>query len=164
MPHIKEYYTRQRLRDLYWWHGMDCQVENAIKSCATCLQHDKTATTHVAPRCLVPTPTTAWEKLAIDVVGLLNNAPQGCRFAITLTDYYSKWPEIAFAPDVTSATIIKFLSATFSREGKPLELVTDNGSQFVSAEFEAFLTERDIKHYCSSVYYPQANGEKIVKF
>ncbi len=151
--------TKQRLRDLYWWPGMDCQVENAIKSCSTCLQHDKTANTHVAPLCPVPTPTMAWEKLAIDVVGPLNNAPQGCHFAMTLIDYYSKWPEIAFAPDVTSATVVKFLSAVFSREGNPLELVTDNGSQFVSAEFEAFLADRDIKHYRSSVYYPQANGE-----
>ncbi len=151
--------TKQRLRDLYWWPGMDCQVENAIKSCSTCLQHDKTANTHVAPLCPVPTPTMAWEKLAIDVVGPLNNAPQGCRFAMTLIDYYSKWPEIAFASDVTSATVVKFLSAVFSREGNPLELVTDNGSQFVSAEFEAFLADRDIKHYRSSVYYPQANGE-----
>ncbi len=40
-------------------------------------------------------------------------------------------PEIAFAPDVTSATVVKFISAVFSREGNPLELVTDNGSQFV---------------------------------
>ncbi len=137
---------------------MDCQVENAIKSCPTCLQR-KTANTHVDPLCPVPTPTMTWEKLAIDVVGPLNNAPQGCRFAMTLIDYYSKGPEIAFATDVTSVTVVKFLSALFSREGNPLELVTDNGSQFVSAEFEAFLADRDIKHYRSFVYYPQANGE-----
>ncbi len=55
--------------------------------------------------------------------------------------------------------VVTFLSAVFSRERNPLELVTDNGSQFVSAEFEAFLADRDIKHYRSSLYYPQANGE-----
>ncbi len=58
----------------------------------------------------MPTPTTAWEKLAIDVVGPLNNAPQGCRVPMTLIIYYSKWPEIAFAPDVTAATVVKFNS------------------------------------------------------
>ncbi len=61
------------------------------------------ANAHVAPLCPVPTPTTAWETLAIDVVRPLKNVPQGCRFAMTLSDYYSKWPEIAFAPDATSA-------------------------------------------------------------
>ncbi len=28
--------TKLRLRVLYWWPGMDCEVENAIKSCSTC--------------------------------------------------------------------------------------------------------------------------------
>lgn len=37
--------TKQRLRRLYWWPGMDCDVEAAIKSCTTCSQHDKMATT-----------------------------------------------------------------------------------------------------------------------
>ncbi len=111
----------------------------------------------VAPLCPVPTPTTVWEKLAIDVVGPLNYTPQGCHIAMTLIDYYSKWTEIA--TDVTSATVVTFLSAAFSREGNPLQLKTDNGSQFVSAKFETFLADRDIKNYRRSVYYPQANGE-----
>ncbi len=78
---------------------------------------------------------------------------------MTLIDYYSKWTEIAFTTDVTSATVVKFLSAAFSCEGNPLQLKTDNGSQFVSAKFETFLADRDIKNYRRSVYYPQANGE-----
>ncbi|KAJ8272305.1 hypothetical protein COCON_G00111640 [Conger conger] len=66
-------------------------------------------------------------------------APLDCRYAITLVDYYSKWPVVAFTSEVTSATVIQFLFTVFSREGNPLELVTDNGSAFVSAEFKAFL-------------------------
>ncbi|XP_064469649.1 uncharacterized protein K02A2.6-like [Ornithodoros turicata] len=46
----------------------------------------------------------------------------------------------------------------FSREGYPQEIVSDNGSQFKSSEFENFLKERGIKHLCSSLYYPQGNG------
>lgn len=130
--------TKQRLRELYWWPGMDADVEVAIKSCTTCSQHDKTTITRAAPLQPVPLPNAAWEKLAMDIVGPFCSAPPDCRFAITLVDYYSQWPEVAFTSDVTSATVIAFLSAVFSREGNPLELVTDNGPSFVSAEFEAF--------------------------
>lgn len=151
--------TKQRLRALYWWPGMDASVQAAIKSCVTCAQHDKTAVVKAAPLTPVSLPDGAWEKLAIDIVGPYLNAPPDCRYAITMVDYYSKWPEVAFASEVTSASIIKFLSIVFSREGNPLELVTDNGSVFVSAEFESFLASRDIKHLRSSVYYPQCNGE-----
>ena len=76
-----------------------------------------------------------------------------CRFAITLIDYFSKWPEIAFTSQVTSTTVIKFLSTVFSREGNPKELISDNGSQFTSQEFKTFLKNRDITHRKSAVYY-----------
>jgi transposase InsO family protein len=42
--------------------------------------------------------------------------------------------------------------------GIPDVLVSDNGSQFVSAEFELFLSSCDVKHVKSSLYYPQSNG------
>ena len=120
--------TKQRLRDLYWWPGMDAHVESAIKACITCQQHDKTAVTHASPLQPVPYHNAAWEKLVIDVVRPFDSASLDCRFAITLIDYFSKWPEIAFTSQVTSTTVIKFLSTVFSREGNPKELISDNGS------------------------------------
>ncbi|KAL2098371.1 hypothetical protein ACEWY4_007578 [Coilia grayii] len=151
--------TKQRLRELYWWPGMDTDVQAAIKSCVTCAQHDKTAVVKAAPLTPVSLPDGAWEKLAIDIVGPYLHAPPDCRYAITLVDYYSKWPEVAFTSDVTCSSVIKFLSTVFGREGNPLELVTDNGSLFISSELESFLASRDIKHLRSSVYYLQCNGE-----
>ncbi|KAL2085986.1 hypothetical protein ACEWY4_019306 [Coilia grayii] len=120
--------TKQRLRELYWLPGMDTYVQAAIKSCVTCAQHDKTAVVKAAPLTPVSLPDGAWEKLTIDIVSPYLHAPPDCRYAITLVDYYSKWPEVAFTSDVTSSSVIKFLSTVFSREGNPLELVTDNGS------------------------------------
>ena len=37
-------------------------------------------------------------------------------------------------------------------------MVTDNGPQFVSAEFAVFLEERGIKHIRTALYHPEANG------
>ena len=108
---------------------MDAHVESAIKACITCQQHDKTAVTHASPRQPVPYTDATWEKLAIDIVGPFDSVPLDCRFAITLIDYFSKWPEIAFTSQVTSTTLTKFLSTVFSREDNPKELICDNGSQ-----------------------------------
>uniref|UniRef100_A0AAR2KIN6 Gypsy retrotransposon integrase-like protein 1 n=1 Tax=Pygocentrus nattereri TaxID=42514 RepID=A0AAR2KIN6_PYGNA len=151
----------QRFSDLYWWPGMNLQVENAIKTCTTCLQHDKTAITHTAPLHPVPIPKAAWEKVAIDIVGPFHHAVHDCRYAMTLIDYYSKWPEVAFASEVTSATVITFLSVVFSREGNPREVVSDNGPQFISSEFE--ITQMLAKHLSIDwafhiPYHPQSSG------
>lgn len=104
---------------------MDAQVEAAIKACIKCQSHGKSAVTSTTPLQPVPYPKQAWEKFAIDVVGPFNGAPIDCRFAVTVLPQY-KWPEIAFVPQVTSGTVIRFLSAVFSREGDPTELVSDN--------------------------------------
>lgn len=37
-------------------------------------------------------------------------------------------------------------------------LVSDNGSQFVSHEFETYLQDREIVHRKSSVYHPRERG------
>lgn len=71
--------TKQRHRELYWWPGMDSDVEVAIKSCTTSSQHDKTAITRTAPLQPVPLPNAAWEKLAMDIVGPFHSAPLDCR-------------------------------------------------------------------------------------
>ncbi|XP_064464128.1 uncharacterized protein K02A2.6-like [Ornithodoros turicata] len=150
--------TKQRLRDIFWWPRMDAQVEHVVRSCGICQAADKTAKPRTQPLTPVPFPSMPWEKLAIDITGPLEKASPDCRFAVTLVDYYSKWPEVFFSASVTSVTVITFLQQVFSREGYPQEIVSDNESQFKSSEFENFLKERGIKHLCSSLYYPQGNG------
>jgi len=90
--------------------------------------HDKTAVTRVPPLQPVPLPNAAWEKLAIDIVGPLDKGQMDCRYAITWIDYFSKWPEVTSTSQVTSATVIKFLTTVFGREGNLWELISDNES------------------------------------
>ncbi|XP_064463094.1 uncharacterized protein K02A2.6-like [Ornithodoros turicata] len=150
--------TKQRLREQYWWPGMDKRVEQLVGSCNVCQSADKSAKTTVPPLHPVPFPTAPWSKLAIDIVGPFDHLPAHCKYAITLVDYHSKWPEIAFASSVTTSAITNFLKHVFSREGFPDEIVTDNGPQFVATEFKDFLHQRGIRHSNVSLYYPQANG------
>ncbi|KAK7884454.1 hypothetical protein WMY93_027577 [Mugilogobius chulae] len=150
--------TKQRLRELYWWPNMDSLVYNVLSSCTVCQKCDKTAKATPAPLQPVEFPEGPFQHVAVDIVGPFERGPQDCRFAITLVDYFSKWPEVAFTSNATTATVLTFLSAVFSREGNPCAITTDNGPQFTSCDFADFLKERGIKHIKTSVYHPQANG------
>ena len=150
--------TKQRLRELFWWPAMDKAVEEAIATCDLCQTSDKVGKTRNTPLQPVPLPPGPWKKLGIDITGPFESTRE-CKYAIVLIDYYSKWVELAFVPEVTSRSVITFLSQVFAREGLPSEIVSDNGTQFVSAEFEAFLANLQIRHLKSSLYYPRANGE-----
>lgn len=147
------------LKAEYWWPGLRHDVERVVNECTTCHSVDKSAKVQQGPLQPVQYPDKPWSKLAIDIMGPFMTAPSNCRYIIVLVDYFSKWPEICFTTSISSSTIINFLAEVFAREGLPDEIVSDNGTQFTSSEFEAYLHVKGIKHIKSSLYYPQANGQ-----
>ena len=84
---------------------------------------------------------------------------------ILLVDAYSKFPEVVKMNSTTSTATIKALREIFSRFGLPEILVSDNGPQLVSQEFEQFCTKNGIVHRTSAVYKPATNGqaERVVQ-
>ena len=59
----------------------------------------------------------------------------------------------------TAETTITALRDIFSRHGLPEILVSENGSQFTSKEFEKFCVNNGIVHCTSAAYEPSTNGQ-----
>ncbi|UYV66879.1 hypothetical protein LAZ67_4003208 [Cordylochernes scorpioides] len=132
--------TKQRLREYYWWPGMDKDVEDLVTNCWVCKNHDKRLKSIRVPITPVERPAIPWTKLGLDIVGPFIDIEIGFRFAITLIDYTSKWPEVFCTNKTTS------------------KIVTDNGTPFISEEFEDFLGSNGIKHIRTANYHPACNG------
>lgn len=60
---------------------------------------------------------------------------------------------------MTSAATIECLRECFARFGLLTVLVSDNGTNFVSAEFKDFLTQNGIKHITTAPYHPSSNDQ-----
>ena len=58
----------------------------------------------------------------------------------------------------TSGKTITKLRETFTRFGLPEQLVSYNGLQFMSEEFETFLCMNEVKNIRSSPYHPASNS------
>ena len=71
----------------------------------------------------------------------------------------ARYFEVDILTSVTSPKVIESLEKIFCTPGLPQSLKTDNGTQFVSDEFERFLKKNDIDHCTSTPLWPQANGE-----
>ena len=76
-----------------------------------------------------------------------------------MTDYYSNYIEVENISKANTSGVTKPLKAMFSRYGVPDTVVTDNGPQFASAEFDTFAKTWGFEHITSSPRYPQSNGK-----
>ena len=61
--------------------------------------------------------------------------------------------------NLSSKNTIDYLKGLFSRYGIPDEIITDNGPQFSSAEFQQFAQKSGFIHATSSPHFQQANGQ-----
>ena len=65
------------------------------------------------------------------------------RFVLVLTDYFTKWIEAEAFASITEKEVQQFVwKNIICRHGLPYEIVTDNGSQFISNKFRRTLSER----------------------
>ena len=77
---------------------------------------------------------------------------------LVVIDSHSKWIEAYPTDSATSTKVIDLSRRLFTQFGIPEVLVTDNGSCFVSEEFEMFLSKNGIKHIVSAPFHPATNG------
>lgn len=140
-------------RQHVWWPHIDKQIEDCVKSCMDCCIHQDNPA--VAPLHPWSFPDRPWQRLHIDLAGpFLKN------MWLVVVDAHSKWPEVFNLGNNTSShAIIVRIRETITRFGIPETIVSDNGPQFTSAEFQKFCRSNGIRHTTSSPYHPRSNGE-----
>lgn len=138
-------------RSYVWWPNIDSQIEEKSKTCMSCQQNQRAPS--LSPLHPWSWPEGPWQRIHIDFAG-----PFEGRMFLVVVDAHSKWPEVQVMDSVTSSKTIQALRTIFSRFGVPETLVSDNGPQLTSEEFECFLKSNGIKHICSAPFHPATNG------
>ena len=77
---------------------------------------------------------------------------------LVVVDAYSKWLDVHRMKSTASTATIEKLREMFATHGLPAVLVSDNGSNFNSSEFEEFMKKNGIKHIKVAPYHPASNG------
>ncbi|KAL5517154.1 hypothetical protein EMCRGX_G002638 [Ephydatia muelleri] len=138
-------------RSYVWWPGLDREVEQLVASCLPC-QSVKNAPS-VAPLHPWLWPAKPWQRIHVDFAG-----PVEKRMLMVVVDAHSKWPEVIEMTSTTSELTIQALRGLFAVHGLPDQLVSDNGPQFVSKEFQRFMKENGVQHTRCAPYHPSSNG------
>lgn len=144
----------KRISRLYvWWPGITSDIEDLVRSCTECQQHQSAHS--VAPLHSWSWPTRPWARLHIDYAG-----PVEGHLLSIIVDAHSKWIEaIPTTVGSTTHVVIEELKFLFSHFGLLESIVSDNGSVFCCSEsFEMFLKQHGISHMFSVPYHPATNG------
>ena len=139
-------------RSFVWWPQIDQHIQDNAKRCGTCqVVQNQPSQTLLHPWIPASKPM---ERIHVDFAGPF----EGLTYMVVV-DAYSKWPEVFIMSSITSERTIDTLRTMFARYGLPQIIVTDNGSQFTSAEFQEFVHKNGITHKCSAPYHPSTNGQ-----
>ena len=151
--------ARTRERGLYnfYWSGAFKDISDYCKSCEKCQR-----TTHKDPKApiqRIPAISTPFEKVSIDLVGPIHPPTErGHRFFLTLVDSATRWPEAVPLKRITTESVAEALFDMFSRLGIPRQILSDQGSQFMSQVMQELFRLLSIKQSKTSPYHAQANG------
>ena len=94
----------------------------------------------------------------MDIVGQLKRTKKGNKYILVLMDYATKWPDAFPLGNILTETIVECLVEVTARLGVPQELLTDNGSNFMSKVMQRFCMLTGVKQKKIFPYQPQMDG------
>ncbi|GFT03058.1 transposon Tf2-8 polyprotein [Trichonephila clavipes] len=136
--------TFSRISSKYYWTGMRKFIADYVKSCSECIRY-KASNQKPAGLLQTPVPAQRFESIAIDRFGPLPETTEGMKWIFIVEDYTTKWVELFPLKQATAKECaMTLLNEVFLRYGVPRRLISDNGTQFVSAVMQQLCFVLDI--------------------
>ena len=156
--HMGSKKTLERIAVHFFWPGLSFDVRKYCATCPQCQVVARKLKSKRAPLRPVDIVTEPFKKIAIDIVGELPRTTTGYRYILTIVDYATRYPEAIPLRSTSSKAVADALIHYFSRVGIPDEIVSDQGSNFVSKLIAQLYEQLGITKIKTSVYHPEANG------
>ena len=157
--HFGQKRTAEMVAMRYYWPGWQKNVGKLVKQCVPC---NKRKAPH--KRANLPfkrsQASEPMQPLGMAILGPLPVTPNGNKYLLVVTDYFSKWVEVLPVPNQKAETVAEVLvNAVFSRFGIPSELHTDQGRNFESLLIAELCKRLGIHKTRTTPYRPQSDGQ-----
>ena len=139
-------------RRYFWWPRLDYDIENLARACRVCTENSNSMVK--VPMNQWHTLEYPWQRIHIDFMGRFMS-----KFFLVVVDAYSKWLEVITMNSITTSLTINVLSSLFTRYGLCQVIVSDNGSQFTSTEFQDFCSRNGIEYIRTAPAHAQSNDQ-----
>ncbi|KAJ8009501.1 hypothetical protein DPEC_G00089540 [Dallia pectoralis] len=151
--------TLARLKARYYWYNMRDDVTLWCRTCTSCAAKARPKKTPQAAMGTVRVGAP-FERIAVDLMGPLNETERYNRYIIVVQDYFSKWVEAYPVPNQQATTVAeKIVSEWVCRYGAPQCLHSDQGTNFESAVFREMCELLGIDKTRTTPFRPQSDGQ-----
>lgn len=155
VTHMGRTKMKEILRSCFYWPNINRDVDEHVRRCFSCTVYSS-SNKHTPMKAVTNAVNEPWNTIGIDIVGPSNRLKD--HMFLSVIDYHSRFPFLFKLRSSTSKEIVRHLQILFSIFGYPQKIVSDNGTCFISSEFENYINSCGVNHVRSSNYYPQANG------
>ena len=155
--HLGARKVKALIRQRFMWPGMATEVVEHCRSCVVCQKCKKQKARRV-PLIEREVLSEPFEVLAMDLVGPFPVGKGGYTHLLTAVCMSSKWPEIVPLKTTTAEAVAAAMMTVFATTGIPLQLLTDQGSQFVGSLVKHLCQDLHIDKLKTAPYHPECNG------
>jgi hypothetical protein len=139
--HIGLRKTLAKIRQEYYWQGLQKDVKLYVAGCSFCSQKKPSNKKKRDPMQIVETGFPM-ERIDMDILCELPETSGGNKHILVISDYYTKWTECFAMPNMEAKTVAKLLvEEVIVRFGTPYVIHTDQGVQFESNLFQPLGTQ-----------------------
>ena len=155
--------TKERLFQCYYWPGMDTDIAQHLQHCHRCQIRKKDGKPEPVLVSSLPQPTEPNQRIHADLFGPLRSSGHQKKFVLCITDAFSKYVELVALPNKEAPTVAQgIFEKWFCRFGIPLEIVTDQGSEFCASLTQDLFKLMQVSHLRTTAYHPQCNSQAEV--
>lgn len=155
--------TFQKLCYRFYWPKMKFDVTVYINKCKVCAKHKSVQKKPAGLMGKRPQITRPFELLSCDILGPLPRGTRGYTHILVVCDYFSKFVLTFPLRSATASIISRHIEEdVFLLFGVCKYLVTDNGVQFKSKQFQQLCENYNVNILYNAVYHPQNNPTERV--
>ena len=143
----------------FHWRGM---YKDVARYCRSCDIYQKTVSKETVQKALmrnIPVVNVPFKLVAVDLIGPIEPASEaGHRYILTLADYATRYPEAVPLKRIDTETVAEALMDIYSRLGVPEEILSDQGTQFISICMKEVCRLLGVTQSTATPYHPMCNG------
>ncbi|KAG5877257.1 hypothetical protein JTB14_002089 [Gonioctena quinquepunctata] len=155
--------TFKRVSEHFYWPKMKADISSHVKRCKVCCENkpeQRKPAGLLTPHRVVDRP---FQLVCCDLIGPLPRSNRGFKFILVIVDNFSKFSLVIPLRNSTAKLVCTAVEDhLFLMFGPPKFLLSDNGSQFRSKEFNNLLANYAVKQIFTANYHAQANPTERV--